>query len=118
MPSRTKRKRYRRKVAKATAEGHHYAGGWGRGAEIGRGDLQLVRLAIRECWSVPATTCDDIVARLSELLDEPLTPENSRMQLAVCQTVVSMVGDNQRQFIEALAATPERDWPTSTPRPL
>lgn len=56
MPSRRRRKRWRRETAGATAKKPSYCGGWGRGAPIGHRDVAMVRRAIREGWQTPEAT--------------------------------------------------------------
>ena len=115
MASRTKRKRYRQKQAKATAAGLQYAGGWGKGAPIQRADLLLVRRAIKERWPVPATTRDEIVARMFELFDEADTTNNARLSNSISRLVIEMEVANQRSLLEQLDAL-GAGWATKTPR--
>lgn len=53
MPSRRRRKRYRRETAEATARTPGFCRGWGRGAPVGARDVAMVRRAIREGWQTP-----------------------------------------------------------------
>jgi hypothetical protein len=72
---------------------------------VDRGDLLLIRKAIRERWPTPAATRQAIVDRLSQLLDEANTAGNVRMQLAILATYIDMEGDNQRRLFEVLDAS-------------
>jgi hypothetical protein len=105
MPYRTRaERRYRQKLAKAGGPIPGTAGGWGKDYEVDRGDLVLLRKAIRQRWSIPAATRQAITARLTQLHDEAVTAGNVRLQLAIFETVVAMQADNTRQLFEALEA--------------
>ncbi len=82
-------------MAKAAANNPGSAGGWGQGSPISRGDLLLVRKAIREGWDVPEATRDQICLRLHELLARDYGDVEPRTWIAVCRVILAMVGNNQ-----------------------
>ena len=92
MPSRTARKRYRRKLAKATANSPKSAGGWGQGS-LARGDCRLIRHAIREGWDVPEHVRNLIVNDVFAVFtDDEAKP---RLQIAATWAIIEIVRDNQ-----------------------
>jgi hypothetical protein len=95
-------RRYRQKQAKAGGPIPGTAGGWGKDSEVDRGDLLLIRKAIRQRWSTPAATRQAIVARLSQLLSEAKTAGNVRLQLSIFATYIDMQADNHRRLFELL----------------
>ncbi|QDS99950.1 hypothetical protein [Adhaeretor mobilis] len=108
MPSRKKRKRDRRR-AEATASSSRTHGGWGNGLPVDRGDLLLVRRAIRYGWPVPPEVRQAVVDDLCASFDK--CNEDDRFAMAVCRTVIAMEGENQ-----ALEhAEQDRTWATDSP---
>jgi hypothetical protein len=96
MPSRTKRKRYRLRT-QATASSPKIAGGWGRGSPVTRGDLRLLRHAIREVWDVPEYVreliVEDVMAVITDSAAKP------RLQIAATWAIIEMARDNQRDIL-------------------
>jgi hypothetical protein len=88
MPSRRKRKRGRRRVAHAQADGAAArrgdrgkppapggkGGGCGLWADPSRSDLQLLRQAIRRGWPVPQERCGPILAEVFSRLGKGWLP--------------------------------------------
>jgi hypothetical protein len=99
MPSRAKRKRYRQRLAKATANAPKTAGGWGQGLPVTRSDLRLLRHAIREGWTddLPQQMRDLIVSDVTKIIttDEGWEDE-PRKQIAATLAIIEMVADNAR----------------------
>lgn len=97
MPSRRKRKRERRK-AEATAQRPKVRGDWGECAPLSRGELLLVRHAIRERWPVPPEVRQAIVDGVMRKFNEPMTTNREHSAIAWC--VLTMTGDNLRRCVE------------------
>jgi hypothetical protein len=96
MPSRTKRKRHRRQLAKATANSPKTAGGWGQGS-VTRGDCRLLRHAIREGWDAPEQVRDLIVDDMMAIFtDDEAKP---RLQIAATLAIIEMARDNQEHLV-------------------
>ena len=70
MASRRQRKRKRLEVepstsaGEATAKTPGFAGGWGRGLPRQRGDLAMIRRAVREGWETPQSVKDRVMDEL------------------------------------------------------
>ena len=92
MPSRKKRKRYRQKLAAATAKVPSSCGGWGHGLPTTLDDLVLLRRAINEDWPVPPNVRQTIVDELAGEVDPP----NVRRAFAVIRTFLTMDRANLR----------------------
>jgi hypothetical protein len=76
MLSREKRKRYRRQAEEAALRGDRTkpsAGGWGGFCgdweTASRGELRLLRRAIREDWPIPGCRRGPIIEEVSQILD-------------------------------------------------
>ena len=88
MPSRTKRKRYRRQLAKATVFAPATLGGWGQNAPLRRSDWLIVRQAIRERWPVPESVKREIISGVDRVLSDPTA--EFRWQAAAVKLVLTM----------------------------
>jgi len=101
-PTRQRRTRSRRRIqdadaaefiAKARALAQN-VGGLDRGAPeppLTRGDLQMIRKAIREGWDVPHDKRQAIIAQVVEALDS----ENCRLSTGAALTILEMSKANQ-----------------------
>ena len=100
MPSRLARKRHRRREArlKATAPGPNIfeAWGWGTAAHRVRGDLQLVRQAIRDDWPTSPSARQAIVEAVGQLFDRQCRAPD-RTIIAAVRTAIAMEAFNQRE---------------------
>ncbi len=91
MPSRTARKRERRRKARQQATANPAnpiveRWGWAQPAPSIAGDLALIRQAIRERWGVPAATRKhliDAICHVALTLDGPNETEGLRDELAI-----------------------------------
>jgi len=99
-PSRKKRKRnHRRLQVEAIARSPQPRGGWGQGTSVTRGDLLLVRQAIREGWPVSAEVKRLVADDVWRAFD---ADESLRLLIAIARTAVAMEGVNQRAELAAM----------------
>lgn len=99
MPSRKKRKRYRR-MAEATASTPKSCGGWGCGAPTTLQDLVWLRRAVNQDWPVSEAVRSAIVRELmADFENKP-----PRESLSICRTVIAMGLANLRTFEDAIHA--------------
>ncbi|HEX4143765.1 MAG TPA: hypothetical protein VHY91_09550 [Pirellulales bacterium] len=110
MTSRTARQRERRRKARQQATAAPdivERWGWGERAPAVRGDLALVRKAIRERWAVPDATRERIVDAIMYLVGYPDAPavdyETARLTTAAFRTVLDMNWANMLAERETLA---------------
>ena len=94
MPSRKKRKRYRQRIAEATAKTPRTCGGWGQGVPTTRSDLVLLSHAINEDWPVPENVRLAIVAELGG----EIGTKDARRFLAVTRVFLAMQAANLREI--------------------
>jgi hypothetical protein len=122
MPSRRRRKRYRRLAAKAGLRGDRQRpptddlgslaeGGWGTlcgdWESASLSDLRLLRQAINENWPVPPDRRGPLMAAvLSQLHRED---RSDRLTLAVCQVAVAAVRHNLNQEAAERRAAKRQD---------
>jgi hypothetical protein len=111
MTSRAVRKRERRRKARQQAT----AGpdiverwGWGQPAHSVRGDLALIRKAVRERWAVPAAMRQALVDAVMQALESSDGPgmnshQSARLSLAAVRTVMDMNWANILAERETLA---------------
>ncbi len=92
MPSRKKRKRDRRR-AEATAAVPVLKGDWGAESKRPRGDMLLIRKAIRGGWDVPQAVRDAIVDDVIPAALESIRP---RLTLSAVRAVIEMVEADRR----------------------
>jgi hypothetical protein len=101
MPYRTRReRRYRRKMAKAVAQGPECAGGWGKDSPISRSDWLLVRRAIREGWDTPPAVRVEVAARCIEAAESG----DHRMLLSAASAFLAMQQDDLRRTLARIDA--------------
>ena len=95
--SRRQRKRYRRqKAIEATAGAPVLLGGWGPDSELTRGDLLLVRRAVRERWE---TSPENGAAIIRGITAAALASNNGRMVNSVVRVCLDVAAAQQREAL-------------------
>lgn len=102
MASRKQRKRYRRKLAEATAgvsptmQRRKLLGGWGRGVPSRRSDWRLVGMAANRDWPTPQAVRGAVVSDLMADFDAAGIDGNTRRSLTLAWVTIAMEGANIR----------------------